>query len=137
MSEKSTVCHLTSAHSDGDIRIFRKLAISSAENYKTYCIVPNAKSRLEENVHVIGFRSTPRSRLMRMISTVNIVLDEAIKVQADIYHLHDPELLRVVKKLKHQTGAKGVEIFCRWMFLLLRKSLLPIFYIGFSFYNDM
>ena len=106
MSEKSTVCHLTSAHSDGDIRIFRKLAISSAEKYKTYCIVPNAKSRLEENVHVIGFRSTPRSRLMRMIRTVNIVLDEAIKVQADIYHLHDPELLRIVKKLKHQTGAK-------------------------------
>ena len=49
-----------------------------------------------------------------MIRTVNIVLDEAIKVQADIYHLHDPELLRIVKKLKHQTG------FCP-MNLLKRK----------------
>jgi len=106
MSKKSIVCHLTSAHSDGDIRIFRKLAVSSAEKYETYCIVPNANSRLEKNVHVIGFHSSPRSRLMRMISTVNSVLDEALKVQADIYHLHDPELLRIAKKLKQQTGAK-------------------------------
>ena len=47
MSEKSTVCHLTSAHSDGDIRIFRKLAISSAE-IQDLLYFPNAKSRLEE-----------------------------------------------------------------------------------------
>ena len=50
MNKQSVICHLTSAHSDGDIRIFHKLAVSSAERYKTYFIVPNGKTRIENNV---------------------------------------------------------------------------------------
>ncbi len=105
-NKQSTICHLTSAHSDGDIRIFHKLAVSSAERYKTYFIVPNGNTRIENNVQVIGFHSAVKSRLQRMKETVDQVLEEALKVKADIYHLHDPELLRIAKKLKSRNGAK-------------------------------
>ena len=102
------ICHLTSAHSDGDIRIFHKLAVSAAERYQTYFIVPNGNTRTENNVQVIGFHSNVKSRIQRMKETVNQVLEEALKVKADIYHLHDPELLRIAKKLKSINGAKIV-----------------------------
>ena len=107
MNKQSVICHLTSAHSDGDIRIFHKLAVSSAERYKTYFIVPNGKTRIENNVQVIGFHSVMKSRLQRMKETVDEVLKEALKVKADIYHLHDPELLRITKKLKSINGVNG------------------------------
>ncbi|MFM7758604.1 MAG: glycosyltransferase family 4 protein, partial [Crocinitomicaceae bacterium] len=35
-------------------------------------------------------------------------LELAIEIMADIYHLHDPELLTIARKLKKQTGAKVV-----------------------------
>jgi glycosyltransferase involved in cell wall biosynthesis len=107
-NKQSIICHLTSAHSDGDIRIFHKLACSSAERYKTYFIVPNGNNRIENNVEVIGFHSEVKSRIQRMKETVDQVLEEALKVKADIYHLHDPELLRIAKKLKSINGAKVV-----------------------------
>ena len=107
-NKQSIICHLTSAHSDGDIRIFHKLAVSSAERYKTYFIVPNGITRNENNVQIIGFHSNVKSRIQRMKETVNQVLEEALKVKADIYHLHDPELLRIAKKLKSINGAKIV-----------------------------
>lgn len=107
-NKQAIICHLTSAHADGDIRIFHKLAVSSAERYKTYFIVPNGKTRIENNVQVIGFHSSVKSRIQRMKETVNQLLEEALKVKADIYHLHDPELLRIAKKLKSIHGAKVV-----------------------------
>ena len=107
-NKQSVICHLTSAHSDGDTRIFHKLAVSCAERYQTYFIVPNGNTRIENNVQVIGFESAVKSRIQRMKETVNQVLDEALKVKADIYHLHDPELLRISKKLKSINGAKVV-----------------------------
>ena len=49
-NKQSVICHLTSAHSDGDTRIFHKLAVSCAERYQTYFIVPNGNTRIENNV---------------------------------------------------------------------------------------
>ena len=40
-----------------------------------------------------------QSRFERMRKVVNAVFEKAIEVDADIYHVHDPELLRIVLKL--------------------------------------
>ena len=42
-----------------------------------------------------------------MTKTVNQVLEHALKLNADIYHIHDPELLKIVKPLKRK-GKKVV-----------------------------
>lgn len=101
------VCHLTSAHPDGDIRIFHKSCVTLAQaGFETYCVVPNSQTRKENGVHIVSFQVESGSRMRRFNSTVKRVLQEAIQIQADIYHLHDPELLLIAKKLKKATGAR-------------------------------
>ncbi len=63
-------------------------------------VIPNTKSRTEKGVFINSFECNYTSRTDRMTITVKKVLKEAIKLDADIYHIHDPELLKITKKLK-------------------------------------
>jgi glycosyltransferase involved in cell wall biosynthesis len=95
------VCHITSAHPDGDVRIFHKECVSLAEEgYDVSLVIPNAEPRVENGVNIVSFIYKPSSRLSRFTKSVNLVYNKAIEVNADIYHLHDPELLRIAVKLK-------------------------------------
>ena len=96
-----SICHLTSVHKDGDVRIFHKECLSLVEaGYRVSLIIPNTYTRIEKDVKIISFEAPKGNRLTRMTKTVNIVYKMAIEVNADIYHFHDPELLRIAKKLK-------------------------------------
>ena len=96
-----SVCHLTSVHKDGDVRIFHKECVSLVEaGYRVSLIIPNTSTRIEKDVNIISFEAPKGNRLTRMTKTVNIVYKMAIEVNAEIYHFHDPELLRIAKKLK-------------------------------------
>ncbi len=102
------ICHLTSAHPDGDVRIFHKECVSLAKaGFDVSLIIPNTKSRIEKGVNIISFESNYTSRKERMTKTVKEVLTHALQVNADIYHIHDPELLKIVKNLKRK-GKKVV-----------------------------
>ena len=95
------VCHITSAHPDGDVRIFHKECVSLAEEgYDVSLVIPNTESRIENGVNIVSFIYKPSSRLSRFTKSVNLAYKKAIEVNADIYHLHDPELLRIALKLK-------------------------------------
>tara|TARA_R110001592_G_scaffold163180_1_gene396918 strand:- start:1105 stop:2220 length:1116 start_codon:yes stop_codon:yes gene_type:complete len=95
------ICHLTSAHPDGDVRIFHKQCVSLAKfGYKVSLIIPNTLSRIEKGVNIISFNCDYNTKRERMTIAVNRVFEEAIKLNADIYQLHDPELLKISKKLK-------------------------------------
>jgi glycosyltransferase involved in cell wall biosynthesis len=101
MSVKIKVAHVTSAHKDGDVRIFHKECVSLAEaGFEVYHLVPNSKSRLEKGVEVVSFDFPISSRFQRMFRLVKEVYKRAVEIDADVYHLHDPELLRVALKLK-------------------------------------
>ncbi len=103
------VCHVTSAHSDGDVRIFHKACVATADaGFETFCVVTNTTSRIEKGVHIRSVCSKTSRRVKRFIVTVFKVYREALDVQADVYHLHDPELLLIARRLKRKTGAKVV-----------------------------
>ena len=107
-NKKLRVAHLTSVHKDRDIRIFLKECVSMAEaGFEMFMVVPNGETRTESGVNVVSFEHQPKGRLGRMWGTVNRVYKEAIKIDADVYHMHDPELLRIAKKLKRR-GKKVV-----------------------------
>ena len=98
---KFKVCHITSAHPDGDVRIFHKECVSLAEEgYDVSLVIPNTESRIDKGVNIVSFIYEPSSRISRFTKSVNLAYKKAIEVNADIYHLHDPELLRIAVKLK-------------------------------------
>ncbi|MEN9700016.1 MAG: hypothetical protein RLZZ301_1214 [Bacteroidota bacterium] len=107
MNKSIRICHLTSVHRPDDIRIFHKMACGLAPDFDMHLVVPNGNTGQLNGVHVHSFKAETQNRRIRMKQTVDRVLKEALALKADLYHLHDPELLRIVPALR-QTGAKVV-----------------------------
>lgn len=94
------IAHLTSAHPRYDTRIFVKMCCSLSEKYDVYLIVADGQgNEYKNNIHIIDAGKTTGGRISRMTSTVNNVFHAAIKIDAAIYHLHDPELIPIGLKL--------------------------------------
>ena len=101
------VCHLTSAHPQEDIRIFHKECVSLAKaGYDTY-LISCGDSYEKFGVRLIGIGEQQTSRKDRMIKSAKKVYNEAVALDADIYHFHDPELLPYGLKLK-KAGKKVI-----------------------------
>ena len=94
------ICHFTSVHAWNDIRIYKKMCVSLAKNgFEVILIAPNAEEGIHEGVQVISVPAETGSRLKRVLKTAKLVYQKALEVDADLYHFHDPELLRFGKKL--------------------------------------
>lgn len=95
------ICHMTSAHDSFDTRIFQKECVTLAkeEDFNVY-LVAKGESRHEKNVNIIGIGESPKSRIKRIFLFSKLVYKTALKVDADVYHFHDPELLIYARKLK-------------------------------------
>lgn len=96
------VCHITCAHPKEDVRIFRKECVSLANAGYDVSLVQQGESYVKSGVHLVGFGVVPSSRLKRMLQTSRLAYKKALAVDADIYHLHDPELLSYALKLKRK-----------------------------------
>jgi len=94
------IAHLTSVHFRYDTRIFLKQCISLASNgYDVTLIVADGKGdENKENIAIYDV-GRPKNRIFRMLNTTRQVYREAIKLNADVYHLHDPELIPIGLKL--------------------------------------
>lgn len=110
MSKLIKIAHITSAHPWEDIRIFHKECTSLAKNanFQVHLISGKGEDTVSNSVFVHSAAVKSKGgRVARMIDGVNAVYSKALEVKADIYHLHDPELLRIALKLK-KTGAKVI-----------------------------
>lgn len=100
------VCHITSVHKWNDVRIFLKECSSLAKaGFDTTLIATNCLSQRVNGVNIIGISTNTTSetnRLARIFKTTNKVYLKALEVDADIYHIHDPELLPYALKLKRK-----------------------------------
>lgn len=102
------ICHVTSAHTVYDSRIFLKECCSLAEvGYEVYLVAPNAVEKMRDGVNIVGFPVTNKGRMYRMICVAKDAYHKALSIDADVYHLHDPELLRFALRLK-QRGKKVI-----------------------------
>ncbi|MFO8054355.1 MAG: glycosyltransferase family 4 protein [Bacteroidales bacterium] len=93
------ICHLTSVHPRNDIRIYRKeiLSLRKADHH-VILIVADSKGDDEKNFILdVG---KEKSRILRILRTSKKLYNKAIAENADVYHLHDPELLPIALKLK-------------------------------------
>ena len=104
----SLVVHLTSAHPRDDIRVFLKECRSlAAHGHELVLVVADGRGDEVRDGVMIADVGRPWGRLSRMFKSTRRVLRKAIALDADIYHLHDPELLPVGLKLK-RCGKKVV-----------------------------
>ncbi len=109
-SKRKRIIHLSSVHRDRDVRIFLKECRSLAKlfpEYEVHLILAGVKERSEENVHIHSVPKVVGSRLKRMWTTVNHIYRKAKELDGDIFHLHDPELMRIALKLK-RNGKKVI-----------------------------
>ena len=94
------VVHITSAHSALDTRIFYKECRSLAR--AGYEVVLLGAHPLNETRDGVLLRGLGRSggRLHRMTLKLIELYREALRLDADVYHIHDPELLFVTLLLR-------------------------------------
>ncbi|QSZ41442.1 glycosyltransferase [Sulfurimonas aquatica] len=100
---QTKITHLTSAHPRYDTRIFIKMCCSLAklESYKVNLVVADGKGdEYLNDVNIFDIGAKNGGRLSRMTTTVSKVFDKAVKLESDIYHLHDPELIPIGLRLK-------------------------------------
>ncbi|MBW1821139.1 MAG: glycosyltransferase family 4 protein [Deltaproteobacteria bacterium] len=96
------ICILTSVHYPFDTRIFHKEAKSLLKaGYDVALIAQHDKDEIVEGIRIVPLPK-PRNRIERMTRTVWQVYRKALKIDADIYHFHDPELMPLGLLLKLQ-----------------------------------
>ncbi len=101
MQKKINVCHFTSAHHSNDVRIYLKECVSLKDaGYQVY-LVARGENQIKNGVKIIGC-GEPKNRIERMLFFSHKIYKTAKKLDCDIYHFHDPELLPYALKLKRQ-----------------------------------
>ncbi len=88
------ICHLSSVHKANDTRLFYRECVTLAKYYETYLV---AVGDSDGEWYGVKVKAIPQhtSRLMRFLFGIPHVLIRGIRVNASVYHFHDPELILV------------------------------------------
>jgi glycosyltransferase involved in cell wall biosynthesis len=104
------ICHITTVHPNRyDVRIFEKECVTLAKNGYEVTLIVNDKLQDEQckGVKIVSLRINAKNRVDRAIRVAQEAFSKAEKVNAEIYHIHDPELLGIAVKLK-KNGKKVI-----------------------------
>jgi glycosyltransferase involved in cell wall biosynthesis len=89
----ATIVHLTSVHEPSDTRIFRKECQTLARaGHDVTLVAPASKNEEKDGVRIVAV-DRPANRWTRVLNTTREVVSRGRSIDADVYHLHDPELL--------------------------------------------
>lgn len=125
---KVKVCHFTSAHKSNDIRVFQKECVSLAKaGYQVYLVVPNAETKSVNGVNIVGVPVKSMNPVYRMLISAKKVYQEALKINADIYHFHDIELFKYGVKLKNKGYKVIFDSHENWTDYVKGIAWLPFF----------
>jgi len=102
----TTICHLTIVHQSSIPRLLREAESAINSGFRVIIISPGNSYTREDGLIIQGLEK-PLSRLERFIRTDKQVFKIALNSKADIFQIHDPELLRYALRLK-KTGAKVI-----------------------------
>ena len=99
------VCHLASKHKMNDMRIFEKECKSLAKGGFDVTLIgfgDQSKTETIDGVRCIVLYCPIKNNLELLRKRNKLSLEAALQVDADIYHLHEPELLPIGMKLKRK-----------------------------------
>ena len=109
MTNNIRIVHLTSVHPRYDTRIYVKICNSLKNaSYETYLIVADGVgSEIKKEINIIDVGRASGNRLIKTFLRVYRVFRQSLKIKADLYHFHDPELIPVGILLRFM-GAKVI-----------------------------
>jgi len=136
------VIHLTSVHPRYDTRIFFKecLSLSKAKYCVHLVVADGLGDTISQNIHVWDV-GKPKGRTDRIKNITKSVLQKALVLEGDIYHLHDPELIPIGIKLKKKGKQVIFDIHENIALQIKNKIYLPRFVrfplaLGFRLYEQ-
>ena len=126
MQNRKRVVHMTTVHHPYDPRIYYKqcLSLKKAGFDVTLIAQGDTNDQRVKSVNHIRLKKY-QSRIKRMLFGVFSAYKEAKKLQADIYHFHDPELLIVGWLLKKKDNIVIYDIHEDYVTSILQKKYLP------------
>ena len=96
------IVHISSVHPRYDVRIFYKecMSLASQPLHEVHLLIADGKGdELKNTVHIHDVGRV-EGRLNRMKILPKRLLEKALSLDGDIYHLHDPELIPMGLRLK-------------------------------------
>lgn len=131
------VCHVTSAHSRYDGRIFLKQLISLSKNYDCYLVCcDDLEDEIKNNINIKSTHRKFKNRYERFLKSKSILKKKCLEVDADVYQFHDVDLLNLAYEIK-KLGKKVIfdahedyeALFLEreWIPTIFRKILLKNF----------
>jgi glycosyltransferase involved in cell wall biosynthesis len=95
------IAHLSSAHPRDDSRVFLKecLSLAAAGHNVSLIVADGFGDETRDGVTILD-AGRSSVRLRRIFGASQRVFEKAVELNADIYHLHDPELLPAGLRLK-------------------------------------
>lgn len=96
------VCHMTSAHASDDTRIFYKECVSLAKAGYEVSLVARGPAVRRPASGSWAWACPSGGRLFRMLFFARRIYRQALALDAEVYHLHDPELLPYGLRLKRR-----------------------------------
>lgn len=97
------ICHITTVHPTKDMRIFHKECQTLyQEGHEVFLIVNEGQEesrRRIEGIEVQDLKIRTKNRLERIWKVARQAYRQALELDADIYHFHDPEFLPFAKRL--------------------------------------
>ena len=130
------MCVLTDLHPIFDNRINKEINTLIKQGYELYYIAPADQKEIDKyisynkNVNVIPIKKYERG-MKRLRKGVKEAYEAALKVNADVYHFHDPELIIAGIKLKLKGKKVIYDVHENYVSILLsrRKNLKFLKYI--------
>lgn len=87
------VCHFSTVHILHDPRVLYRECMSLAKHgYDTYLVIQADKAETINGVKIVPLKKR-RSRFARIFFSTWVAFFKVLKLKADIYHFHDPELI--------------------------------------------
>ena len=130
------VCIITPTRNAFTARVFYTEAKTLAKHYDVSIIAQNSKDETRDKIKVLSLKK-PKNRFFRFFFSTSKAFNLARKEKADVYHIHDPEIIPLALLLKLVTRAKIIydahenyerKILNRgWIPKLLRKPVSFIF----------